>query len=810
VYDPSYCIDANNSKEQLIQEITELRKHCDNLSQEIISLKSQSQAENQDKLKAKLANVIEMARLGPWEYDILNDQFIFSDQFYKMFRTTAEKVGGYTMSSAEYAQRFLHPDDIHTVKDETQKAIEASDPQFSRQVDHRIIYADGEVGYITVKYFIQKDENGQTVKTFGVNQDITERKRAENALKESETLLNTIVDAIPAPIFYKDTHGVYFGCNIAFCELLALSKNEIIGRTVFDLSFGDLADRYHMADLELLKTGELQVYECDVINAKGLRRRAIFHKAPFYGAYGDIKGIVGVMMDITDRKRTEQELKDKEQHFRDLANMLPEAVFEADRDINLTFVSQQALTIFGYTIQDFESGINGFDMLAAEDQQKAHKYIENLLQDKKDGLSEFKGKKKNGEVFPILLNLNPIHNNGIVEGFRGIVIDITERKKMEERLQQAQKMESIGNLAGGIAHDFNNLLFPIIGNCELLLENISPNMPEYENLQDIYMAGKRGSDLVNQILAFSRQSEHKKIPVRIQKVLGEVLKLVRSTIPSSIEINSDIQADCGVVMADPTKINQIAMNLITNAYHAVEQNGGKISIQLKETTLTADRITGSGLGPGKYATLIISDTGCGIDPSIRDRIFDPYFTTKEQRKGTGLGLAVVLGIVKDYRGDIKINSEVGEGSVFAVYLPLMEKLSDNLPDINNLSFPTGSEHILLVDDEASIARLQKQILERLGYRVTARVSSMDALEAFKVNPVNYDLVITDMTMPNMTGDQLAREIISIKPGVPVIICTGFSEKIDPNRAAAMGIKGFLMKPVVRSELAEMVKRVLSK
>jgi len=378
---------------------------------------------------------------------------------------------------------------------------------------------------------------------------------------------------------------------------------------------------------------------------------------------------------------------------------------------------------------------------------------------------------------------------------------------LEGRLQQAQKMESIGNLAGGIAHDFNNILFAVVGMAELLLDDLVPGSPEHENAQEILLAGKRGRDLANQILAFSHQAEQKMIPVRYQQVLKEVFRLIRSTIPSNIEIAQDIQSDCGLMLADATQLHQVAMNLITNAYHAVEANNGKISVSLKETVVGADNSPGSPLAPGRYALLTVSDTGCGIDALNLNKIFEPYFTTKSSGKGTGLGLAVVCGIVKAHHGDIRVSSTLGQGAQFSIYLPLMEKSAAAVQPKSAESNGGGLERILLVDDDELITRLEKQMLERLGYHVTLRVNSVEALEAFRANPSAYDLVMTDMAMPHMTGDQLAQKLIAIKPELPVIICTGFSERIDQCKASQMGIKGFLMKPIVKSEMARMIRNV---
>ena len=381
-------------------------------------------------------------------------------------------------------------------------------------------------------------------------------------------------------------------------------------------------------------------------------------------------------------------------------------------------------------------------------------------------------------------------------------------KKMDERIQQTQKMESIGSLAGGIAHDFNNILFPIIGMSELLLEDLPPGSVERENAEEIFKAGKRGSDLVKQILAFSRQSEHKMMPTRIQNVLNEVITLSRSTIPAYIEIEKDIQQNCGMVLADPSQIHQIGMNIITNAYHAVEDTGGKISIKLKQAVKEAIGSPGIHLSQNPYAVLSISDTGHGMSKELIGKIFDPYFTTKEQGKGTGLGLAVVYGIIKEHGGDIKVYSEIGRGSRFEIFLPLMKQLNCNgsKPEVGE--YQGGIERILIVDDEAPVAKLEKKMLERLGYKVTLRLHSVEALEAFRANPASFDLVITDMSMPNIPGDHLAQKIKSIRSNVPIIICTGFSERIREENIKQMGINGLLMKPIVKSDLAKIVRKVL--
>jgi signal transduction histidine kinase/ActR/RegA family two-component response regulator len=389
------------------------------------------------------------------------------------------------------------------------------------------------------------------------------------------------------------------------------------------------------------------------------------------------------------------------------------------------------------------------------------------------------------------------------------LVDITEKKQLQAQVQRAQKMEAIGSLTGGIAHDFNNILFPIVGMSELLLEDVKHDGTVRESLTAIHSAGRRGVDLVKQILAFSHQDEHRTGPVRIQQVIKEVIKLCRATIPAEIEITRDLQSDAGPVLADPTQIHQIGMNLITNAYHALENTGSRIQVSVKQVSLNGKDRKNTLFTPGEYVQLSVSDNGCGIPESDLSRIFDLYFTTKPPGKGTGLGLSMVYGIVRKFNGEITVHSEPGKGTTVNVYLPLMKKIpAPSLPAEEKNHTPGGNETILVVDDDPAIAGLEKKILERLGYTVTMMVNSPDALNVFIHDPAAFDLVITDMSMPDMTGAQLAESMLAVRPDIPVIVCTGFSEKINEQIARDIGIKGFLMKPIVISQLACMVRSAL--
>ena len=451
-----------------------------------------------------------------------------------------------------------------------------------------------------------------------------------------------------------------------------------------------------------------------------------------------------------------------------------------------------------------------------DDQDIYYKKKQRLMETEAPQICELRFAKTDGEPFYARLECMILNNKGAdLREIRAAVSDITESKRAEKdrdnlqaKLIQSQKMESIGTLAGGIAHEFNNILSIIIGNNELVMEDLPEWSPARENTEEIRVAGLRARDVVKQLLLFSRQSDQKKTSIQIGTVVKESLKLIRSSTSANIEIKANIADDVVPAFGNATQINQLLINLCGNATDALISTGGEINIDLNNETINEESSNAhASLSPGRYVKLMISDTGHGMDKQTLDRIFEPYFTTKAIGKGTGIGLAVVHGIVEKNNGIISVESASGKGTVFTILFPAYEGHIEQAPEAK-IVLPTGRERILFVDDELSLFKLGKQRLEGLGYTVQGSTDSSEALAIFRNAPDTFDLIITDMAMPHMTGDQLATQILKIRPDIPILLCTGYSQKISEEKALKAGICSFAMKPMNNVDFAVTVRKVL--
>jgi PAS domain S-box-containing protein len=654
----------------------------------------------------------------------------------------------------------------------------------------------------------------------GLSQALSGEQNSKKSLQESEERFRAISEYSHHAICIVDKEAKITWVNDCMLEISGYSREQILGSASFlDFLAPEFSEFVTHNFQVFLNGGPYQHhYQFMIIRSDGQKRLLEKYMTHYADRYGRRHLIIS-MMDVTDQQRAKEAIVSSEKKFRQLFNGIGDALFVHNGPLGslsgrFIEVNDMACRSLGYQREELLEIIPASIYMPDAETHLRQKMADSPS---KESISwESVHVTKDGREIPVEITSQVFELNGELVVL-SMARDISERKqaqvektKLEFQLLQAQKMEAIGSLAGGIAHDLNNILFPISGLSEMLLEEIPPDIPTYSKINQIHRSAMRGSDLVKQILAFSRQSNIQKLPMRIQSVVKEVLKLFRATIPQQIKLTSNIQPDCGSIFADPTQIHQVLMNLITNAYHAVEQNGGSIHVSLKESTFEKKDAAHLSAESGRYACLTVTDTGTGIDRTVIDRIFDPYFTTKEQGKGTGLGLSVVHGIVKESGGDIWVDSEFGKGTTIDVYFPRIEITGNRQAIATYRKNPTGSERILLIDDELPIADMVQKMLQKLGYAVMVQTDSLEAFSLFKASPDRFDLVISDRGMPDMSGDRLAAELLAIRPEIPIIICTGFCDEQDEQRVRNMGVKDFLMKPVKIGDLAAMVRNVLDR
>jgi len=563
--------------------------------------------------------------------------------------------------------------------------------------------------------------------------------------------------------------------------------------------------------------------------------------SPIRNQNGRLVGCLVVIIDITKRKLMEKELKKhrnalekmisertkaltySEEKYRrlyneskkaeavyfSLINSSADAIVIYDLEGRTQYVSSAFTRLFGWSFDEVKG--KRIDYIPETEKEKTIAHIDNIIQ---RGIPcqgfESKRYRKDGRLVDVSISASGYADHeGKLSGLLVILRDISEKKRMEAQLRHSQKMEAIGTLASGIAHDFNNILSIILGNSELALYGLPESKPTYTFLEEIRIASLRAKEVVKQLLSFSRKSEENRYPINIVPIITESLKLLRSSASANIEFIQNISRNGYTILAEPTQIHQIMINLCTNSIHAMEKTGGCIAVTLENIEISLqNRELHPNLEMGKYLRLSIGDNGHGIAPGHLERIFEPYFTTKDIGKGSGMGLAVVHGIVKNHDGVIKVNSILDKGTTFDMFFPAIEAREKRQANVIQ-NYPTGNETILIVDDDEVILKMEKKILRCLGYQVETFSSSVNALQQFVLNPEKFDLVIADMAMPVMTGDKLIQELLKIKPDLPSILCTGYSEWIDETKALELGIKCFLLKPIDMHKMAEVVKEALN-
>ncbi len=661
-------------------------------------------------------------------------------------------------------------------------------------------------GDLSARLGLRQSQGELTVlaQTFDDMAEALERREAE--LRASEQRYRTIFENTGTAMMLVEEDTTISLVNSRFEELGGLNREEIQGKKswtewVLPEELAKLRD-YHWK--RRLDPGSVpSAYETRYRHVSGEVRDALIFAALIPGTQSSVLSV----MDITERKRAEADLRRLTMAIEQAA----ETIVITDLDGTIQYVNPAFERTTGYSRAE-AVGQNPRILASGQHDVSFYEEMWATLLRGEVWTGHFVNKRKDGTLYEEDATISPVRDaSGTVTHYVAVKRDVTHEIEMQNQLRQAQKMEALGTLAGGIAHDFNNILGAILGYTELTLLDLASDSTAAENLRAVIKSSHRARDLVKQILAFSRMSGQERRPVQLGHLFKEALKLLRASIPTTIIIQPVIDLDHpqgDMVMADPTQIHQVLMNLCTNAAQAMRPRGGVLEVGLSNVDFAPnDPNRPKELAAGPYVHIWVADTGQGIEPAVQERIFDPFFTTKGVGEGTGMGLAVVHGIVQGHRGAIRVESHPGVGTTFSVWFPrLVATAAEEDEGLEVIAM--GTERILLVDDEPSLLDAGRKILQRFGYDVAPFTSSIDALEAFKAAPDHYDLVFSDQTMPGMTGAELAQQVLLLRPGKPIILCTGFSETIDAKSAQQLGISDLLTKPLVMGEVASVVRRVL--
>ena len=688
--------------------------------------------------------------------------------------------------------------------------------------ENRFVRPDGSAGVARVHIRLIRNPDGSVEGAEGFAEDITEGAEAKEKLRDAYRQLNDVVDFFPDPTFIIDQEHRVVAWNQAIEEFTGFRREDILGKG--DYAYGVPfygSPRPLLADLVMdratdvstnnysrfsWKGTSLHAEKSGWISADKVPRDLWILAAPLVDFDGKVVGAIETIRDITEFKKSENTLR----RLATAVEQTAEAIIITDARGLIEYVNSAFERMSGYSHAEVH-GLAPEIVLQSQGREDVSRptywnagfagaWAESLI-----------NKRKDGSAYRVEATVSPIHNGeGDIVNYVCVHRDVTQEVTLEEQLRQSQKMEAIGTLAGGIAHDFNNILSAIIGFASLAQSSIPQESRAQEDMREVLGAAERARSLIKQILTFSRQVKVQQQPVEVHFIVREALKLIRAGLPSTIEIKDAISRDSGVVMGDPTQIHQVLMNLCTNASHVMQSGGGTLAVELVALEVAAPQADAiQDLHEGPYICLVVRDTGAGMDRATLDRIFEPFFTTKPLGQGTGMGLSTVHGIVKQMGGAIVVSSEPGIGTEFRVYLPRYESSSASATGVVE-EMPGGcGERILYVDDEEILARMAERALEMLGYKATIQTSSQIALNMFRENPASFDLVITDQTMPVMTGLQLAQEIHAIRADIPIILVSGFTEVITPDILHKEGISEFLAKPIVPTELAQAIRRVLA-
>ncbi len=647
-----------------------------------------------------------------------------------------------------------------------------------------------------------------------LNDEMEQRRIAEAALQASEENYRALVESMPALICRFLPDGTLSFVNKAYCQYFNKKREELVGKNFFQFIPQKEQKKVRKHFESLTPQSPVVSYEHRVLPPGGEIRWQRWTDHAIFDDSGKVHQYQSIGIDITESKKVEQALRESEERFREMAELMPQTVFEADLEGTLTFVNRNAFNCFGYTQQDFQKGLNSFEMIIPEERELGRKNAAKILVGEKPGINEYTALRKDGSTFPVMIQSTPIFKEGRPVGLRGFIVDITERKKAEDerrklevQFQQAQRFEALGTLAGGIAHDFNNLLMNIQGNTSLMLFDIDEAHPYFEGLKNIEKQVKSGAQLTRQMLGYARRGKFNVKPLDLNQIVEASADTFGRT-RKEITIHREFDNDLFTVEADQGQIEQVLLNLYVNAADAMP-GGGKLFLKTKNQTHLNVKSNHFSITPGNYVQLTVTDTGIGMDSQTLERIFDPFFTTKEIGRGTGLGLASVYGIIKSHDGYIDVESEKGRGTTFTIFLPASQKAFKGTDEAASRLIK-GSGTVLIVDDEHLVLDVSVNMVEKLGYTVLKAQNGKEAVDVFETHQGEIKLVILDIIMPDMGGGQVYEKIKAIKPDIKVLLASGYSVDGQAIELLERGCDGFIQKPFTMEELSAKIKIIMEK
>ncbi len=759
-------------------------------------LEAEAEAERS---KSRLEEAQRIAHVATWEWDLPNDTIRWSEELFRIFGL---EPNGFSPRFEQILQ-VMAPECRHRMKALVRNAIEKGE---GFDAEYIVVQPSGVRRTVHVWARMESGEDGKPARLMGVSQDITDLRAVEEALRASEARLRSVMENAPVILFGLDAEGRFTLSEGRGLGALGLEPGQVVGASVQDVY---AAHPDIIQDVDKALAGE-EVARIVFVQEMAFDTRYM----PVRGPSGEVTGAIGVATDITEMVQAQDEqrklaaLVERSQDFIGLATLHGEVLYLNPAGMRLVGVSPQEKPE-DRNIRDF-----------AARPQEINEVMDSLRRTGYWSAETELRHLSTGERIPVSTQTfvvtvpetgEPLAIATVMRDLREEKAALAERDRMETLLRQSQKMETIGTLAGGIAHDFNNLLTPILGWAQLIREDLGADHPADQDLQEVVEAALRAKELVRQILSFSRHGEQERKPIDPRPVVEEAVRLLRATLPSSVEIRSHIRHTRGWIRADPTQIHQVVMNLGTNSLHAMKGKKGLLSVEL--TQVEVDEIfaqTRPALEPGPHIRLTVSDTGTGMDPSIVDRVLEPFFTTKEVGEGTGLGLSVVHGIVTSYGGDITLYSEPREGTSVSVYIPVTEPTTHATASEVTSGLPPTGTRVLFVDDQLEILALAKRMLAGLGYRVRVARGGPEAVTMIRNAPEEVDVLITDFTMPGMDGLEVTQKVREVRQSLPVVLVSGFSEDLTSERLSGEGIGSYLMKPFVAHELDAAIRRALEK